>query len=131
METIALLWLVFSATASEPNYATRYQLPSLPQQIWGKWDYDSKSCRDSQSLTRLIVGIDWVAGYEYQGRLLFSTRGGSDGRSESVVAKFVMGGEGSTWDREFTFTYSAANKNRLRLAIEKNGEVQTFVRCVG
>jgi hypothetical protein len=131
MPAFALVWLIMSAAATEPNYAKRSELPSLPQQIWGQWDYDLKSCRDQNSLTRLTVGIDWVAGYEYHGRLLFSLPGLTDGRSEATVAKFVMGGEGSTWERELTFTYSTAQPNSLRIAAEKNGEEESFIRCIG
>ncbi|MFY7925658.1 MAG: hypothetical protein ACOVN5_07595 [Aquidulcibacter sp.] len=131
MPTFAFVWLILFAPATEPNYAKRYDLPSLPQQIWGQWDHDLKSCQDKNSLTRLIVGIDWVAGYEYQGRLLFSTSGLTDGQSEATVAKFVMGGEGSTWERELTFTFSTNKRNSLRIAAEKKGEEEAFVRCIG
>lgn len=125
---IVELMLIAASLQATPDYAKRYDAPSLPKQLWGSWDSSVKNCREQYSTTRLAIGIDWVGFYESEGKLMITTAGGSpDG--ESIVGRFVMGGEASTWDLELRFNYSLDRPNLLKLAFEKGGQEESYVRC--
>jgi len=129
MRIIILAVLMGSSTLASPDYAKRYDPPSIPKQLWGSWDSSAKSCREQYSTTRMVIGIDWIGFYESEGKLTITTAGGNpDG--ESVVARFVMGGEASTWDLELRFNYSLDKPHLMKLAYEKGGQEEIYVRCL-
>ncbi len=110
--------------------------PEMPSAIRGAWDLSEAACRNEYSDSRMHIGIDWIGFYESSGRLQIVAPAGHPNTQNSMVFRFVMAGEGSTWNSEFVFGWNGSKPNRLASIEPKNAKnllegrrVDWFVRC--
>lgn len=125
---VAINAILSTSSYAAPDYSKRTELPETPRHLWGTWDESIVACKAEHSITRMAIGIDWIGFYESGGRLMLTTPGGSpDG--ESLAARYVMAGEGSTWDMELRFRYTKKTPSILYVSYEKNGLEHRYVKC--
>jgi hypothetical protein len=111
-----LLPLVMLA-AQATDYNKMEEPDLIPSALRGAWDMTVEACKDPNSTTRMQIGANWITFYEAHGLLQISTPAGLPDTDESLAARFVMSGEGATWDNELVFGWDKAQANRL-IAVE-------------
>ena len=126
---ILLPLMMLAAQSTEYN---KVEAPDLiPTALRGSWDASTQACKDPDSTTRAKVGANWIAFYEAYGLLQISTPAGLPDKDDSLAVRFVMSGEGSTWDNELVFGWDKAKPNEVVVVEAKTAENMTSERQRG
>ena len=134
MSVLALLFAMQAPVL--PDFDKRSPAAEIPAVIRGAWDVNKRACKDIYSVTRVHIGIDWIGFYESSGKLQISTQAGLPNFVHSHSFRFLMAGEGSTWETEMVFGWDGKRPEKLAAIEPKTAEnmqgvrsVETWERC--
>jgi len=114
--------LLFTASVASIDYNKVEQAELLPNMLRGAWDLSIADCVNEDSTSRMGIGANWIAFHEGYGLLQISTAAGIPDDNQSLAVRFVMSGEGSTWDHELVFSWNEGRPNELFLIEAKSPE---------
>lgn len=128
--------ILFAATLQSIEYNKVETTDLIPAAIRGAWDASQAACKDEYSTTRMAIGANWISFYESHGLLQIATPAGIPDTDQSVALRFVMGGEGSTWDNEIVLAWSGSQPGQLIWIAAKSEENmnsdrqrEQYIRC--
>ena len=131
-----MIYLLFFIIMADVDFNSRRVADEIPASMRGAWDETAAACDDEYSISRVHIGSNWVAFYESEGILQYSTPAGIANFDNAVALRFVMGGEGSTWINSFVLAQNEQASDRLTLFevkdlsnLEQERRSETWVRC--
>lgn len=132
-----MIELLFLASAMAlPNFDAPRQPDAIPSSIRGAWDSSTADCANAHSVSRVHIGANWIGFYESGGVLQISTPAGIPDFEKSMAFRFVMAGEGSTWDNELVLGWNTEPANQLTWIeakskdnFDRDRERGQWVRC--